>query len=140
MTTITVDTLDIVELTEILEYLIGSLDTLVAPATIAPSANGDAYDLNDVRTAITRLTGRLLPSPPTPAGTDTDFPELITISRGDIEDIAHILGRLEDFLLHETDPTELTRFLAADGTSPQSLTRWVAELASYLRRRLEHTR
>jgi hypothetical protein len=136
MTTITVDTRDLVELNEILDYLVGSIDTLVAPATIAPSADGDAYDLNDVRTAITRLTDRLLPSPPL-AGTDTNVAELIAITRSDIEDIAHLLSQLEDFLLDGTDPTELTRFLAVNDTSRESLARSIGELASYLRRRLE---
>jgi hypothetical protein len=52
MTTVTVDADDLAELTEILDYLVGSLATLIAPATIAPSADGDAYDLNDLRGAM----------------------------------------------------------------------------------------
>jgi hypothetical protein len=65
-TTITVDAPDLIELAEILDYLAGSVDTLVAPATTAPSTNGDAYNLNDMRTEITRLLHRILPNPPPP--------------------------------------------------------------------------
>jgi hypothetical protein len=135
-TTITVDAPDLIELAEIIDYLVGSVDTLVTPATIAPSADGDAYDLNDVRTEITRLLDRLLPNPLPPGAHADDEPsELIAVCRGDIEDTAHILGQVEDFLLHGDDPAALIRFLG-NNTTQQSLTRWIGELASYLRRLL----
>lgn len=112
-TTITVDPGDLIELAEILDYLVGSVDTLVTPATIAPSADGDAYDLNHLRTDITRLMHRLLPNPlPSGAHADDDPSELIAVCRADIEDTA---------LLPVTQAT---------------LTRWIGELASYLRRLL----
>ena len=137
MATLTVDARDVVELTEILDYLVGSLTTLVAPATIVPSANGDGYDLDDLRVDITRLVDRLGVTPSN-LGRGGDVAELIAVNRGDLDDVAHILSQLEDFLLHSDDDTvnDLTGFL--NNTCTQSLARWIGELASYLLRLLAH--
>jgi hypothetical protein len=137
MTTLTVDAHDGVELTEILDYLVGSLTTLVAPATIAPAANGDAYDLNDLRADITRLVDRL-GATPSSLGRGSDVAELIAVNRGDLDDIAHILSQLEDFLLHSHDDTVNDLAEGLNNTRTQTLARWIGELANYLRRLLGH--
>jgi hypothetical protein len=137
---VTFNALDPVELAEILEFLVGPLDTLVAPATIGPSCDSDDYDRNDLRADIARRVGRLLTSPLTPVTTSTsgsDIPELIILNRCDIDDIAHILGQLEDFLLHGDDQAtlHLCRVLSDDEhREPQA--RRIGELGSYLRSRL----
>jgi hypothetical protein len=65
------DAFDAIELAEIVEFLIGSLDALIgsldaliAPATTVPTAS-DAYDINDLRADAVRLTHRLRASRPT---------------------------------------------------------------------------
>jgi hypothetical protein len=139
MTTLTVDARDVVELTEILDYLVGSLTTLVAPATIAPAANGDAYDLNDLRADITRLVDRLSATPSS-LGRGSDVAEMIAVNRGDLDDITRILSQLEDFLLHSDDDDAVNDLAESlnNNTGTQTLARWIGELASYLRRLLAH--
>lgn len=136
MTTATVDADDLAELAEILDYLVGSLATLLAPATIAPSADGDAYDLNDLRADITGLVDRLGITPPLTPRHGADVAELIAVNRGDLDDIAHILSCLEDFLLHSDDDTVRDLAESLNNTGTQSSARWIAELASHLRRLL----
>jgi len=140
MAIITIDALDAVdavELAEILEFLVESLDTLVAPATILPTCDGDAHDLNDLRADVARLVGRLLTGPlvRTPRSS-SNLSEWITLNRCDVEEIAYLLGRLEDLLLHGDDEVtrHVTEFLT--NSSPEWVGRWVGELASHLRRRL----
>jgi hypothetical protein len=137
MTTLTVDADDIAELAEILDYLVGSLATLVAPATIVPAADGDAYDLTDLRADITGLVERLGATPPPGSRRGDDVAELVAVNRGDLDDTAHILSCLEDFLLHSDDDTvnDLADSLHTN-TGTQSLARWIGELASHLRRLL----
>jgi hypothetical protein len=138
MTTVAVDADDIAELTEILDYLVGSLTTLVAPRTIVPAADGGAYDLTDLRADITGLVDRLgITQPPNPRD-DSDVAELVAVNRGDLDDIAHILSCLEDFLLHGDDDTVNDLAESLNNTGAQSSARWIAELASYLRHLLDH--
>jgi hypothetical protein len=49
VTTIAVDAVYAVEIDKIPEFRLGSLDTLVAPATIVPSRDGDVHDLKEPR-------------------------------------------------------------------------------------------
>jgi hypothetical protein len=79
MTIITVDALDAVELAKIFEFVFGSLDTLVGPATVVPSCDGDAYHLADLRGDIARLAHRLTSSL-TPDATPT--PITVEVDRG----------------------------------------------------------
>jgi len=62
--------------------------------------------------------------------------ELITLHRCDIEEIAYLLARLEDFLLHGDEHTthHVSRFLIND--NHEWLARWVGELANHMRRQL----
>ena len=67
MATIAVDAVYAVEIDKILEFRLGSLDTLVAPATIVPSRDGDVHDLKEPRGDIAQLVGRLLTPRPLPS-------------------------------------------------------------------------
>ena len=69
-------------------------------------------------------------------GDGDETTELITLHRCDVNEIAYLLARLEDFLLHSDEDTahHVSRFLIND--SHQWLTRWVGELAGHLRRQL----
>jgi hypothetical protein len=64
-TTVTVDALDVIELTEILEYFIECLDALakhdLAKFLVSPCSN--AYDIDDLRADLARLIHRLKTSP-----------------------------------------------------------------------------
>jgi hypothetical protein len=79
MTIITVDALDAAELAKIFEFVFGSLDTLVGPATVVASWDGDAYHLDDLRGDIARLAHRLTSSL-TPDATPT--PITVEVDRG----------------------------------------------------------
>jgi hypothetical protein len=138
MATLTVDADDIAELTNILDYLVGSPTTLITPATIVPCAGGDAYDLTDLRADITGLVERIGATPPPGSRRCDDVAELVAVNRGDLDDIAHILSCLEDFLHHSDDDTvnDLADSLNDNTTGAQSLARWIGEFASYLRRLL----
>jgi len=52
-TTITVDVLDAVELTKVLEFLVECLDIL--DVTTLPACDRDVYSINDLRADIDRL-------------------------------------------------------------------------------------
>jgi hypothetical protein len=66
-----------------------------------------------------------------------DAPELITLHRTDIEEIAYLLAQLEDCLLHGDDNTthDISRYLHNDNGADW-LARWVGELARHLRSQL----
>jgi hypothetical protein len=65
MTTITLDALDAVELTEILEYFIERLDDLAEHdlAELLINQCHSAYDIDDLRADLARLIHRLKTSP-----------------------------------------------------------------------------
>jgi hypothetical protein len=75
----TIITVDAAELAKIFEFVFGSLDTLVGPATVVPSWDGDAYHLDDLRGDIARLAHRLTSSL-TPDATPT--PITVEVDRG----------------------------------------------------------
>jgi hypothetical protein len=62
--------------------------------------------------------------------------ELIALHRCDVDEIAYLLARLEDFLLHgdEAGGRHVSQFLIND--SHEWLARWIGELTSHLRRQL----
>jgi hypothetical protein len=68
MTTVTVDALDVVELTEILEYFIERLDVLAEHdlATLLFNQCNRAYDIDDLRADLARLIHQLNTSPTSP--------------------------------------------------------------------------
>lgn len=131
-TTISLDALDAVELAEILEFLVECLD--IQHITTLPACDRDVYNLNDLRADIARLIHRLHTCPPV-TNSAAEPPEWITLNRCDVEEITHILGQLEDLVVHGDDEViqQVTRFLTH--SSPQSLATWVGELASHLRPR-----
>lgn len=64
---VSIDTLDAIELTEILEYLLERLDVLDAhDLTRLLFADNSPYELDDLRADITRLVDRLQVAPFTP--------------------------------------------------------------------------
>jgi hypothetical protein len=66
MNHVTVDAADAVELIEILEYFIESLDKLGNDATATPFRDCVSYRTDDLRADLTRLVDRLNRSPLTP--------------------------------------------------------------------------
>jgi hypothetical protein len=63
----------------------------------------------------------------------TDTTETITLNTGDIDDIADILGRVCDFLVHgDADATGQLRQFLAGRAAPEALASWIAELGSRL--------
>ena len=68
MTTVTVDAVDAIELTEILEYFIERLDVLAEHdlAELQFNQYSGAYDIDDLRADLTRLIHQLNSSPSSP--------------------------------------------------------------------------
>jgi hypothetical protein len=67
MATITLDAVDVIELAEILDYVVEFIDNL--HITTLPACDRDIYNLNDLRTDVARLVDGLLTSPLQPPTT-----------------------------------------------------------------------
>jgi hypothetical protein len=139
MLTVILDARHTAQVATILELFAGWLDAFTDDARRTLPLYGP-YTVDDLRVDVDRLHRQVLVAvpvlhtPPIPAANGhNELPDLLSFNRHDIDEIAYILGRLEDFLLHGDEQATLGVAGFLTNSSPPWLARWIGELASHLR-------